>query len=136
MHARVSAYRNRLVVELLITQSIIGEAKTSLDHPGAEGQTILNSKLHLGVSSEALAMLQKVVPGTEPVGDVFWKQSANGNSIFAWRGGPIAAFHPRLAKGASTFGVGDFFLVPNDPSDKARAVVEAEFIPAQSIIAV
>jgi hypothetical protein len=114
MHAIITAYRQHLVFQLLATQSVPREVKTSLDNDGCLGQTVFDSARNLGVSREAAELLKKVRAGKDPIGDIFWKAQESGRHTFAWRGGPLVAMSPDVCKGSDSFRVRAYALVSND----------------------
>lgn len=114
MHAVITAYRQHLVIQLLVAHSIPGEVKTSLDNAGCLGQTVLDSGANLGISREALELLKSVKRGKDPVGDLYWKAKETGRCIFAWRGAPVVAISPDTCKASDFFAIHAHTVVPND----------------------
>lgn len=127
IHANVTAYKGKLVIELLAQKSIANEVTTSLDTPGVFGQVIENTKEHLGVSKEAIELLKQVKKGYDSIGDVDWFKVDNGNYAFGWIGGPYAIVDPMKAEGSSTYIVpNDYIEIENNVPDGAKVYLDSE----------
>ena len=127
IHANVTAYKGKLVIELLATKSIPNEVTTSLDTLGVFGQVIENTKEHLGVSKEAMELLKKVKKGHDDLGDVDWFKANNDHYVFGWIGGPYAIVDPMKAEGSSTYVVpNDYIEIENNVPDGAKAYLDSE----------
>ena len=120
MHALVTAYKGRIVIELKAKKSIPGEVLTSLDHKDLDCQIINNTGKNLGVSKEALDLLKGVHRGNGAVGDVDWSRTQQGHSSFGWRGGRCAILTPEYCEASSQFKVRDCVTIPNDVPEGAR----------------
>lgn len=124
MHARITAYKGYLVCELLAEQSVDGEVTTSLDNPGCFGQVVHDTAQHLGVSQEALALLQQVQRGTDDLGDVDWFRTSDGKASFGWIGGPYALKKPEDCEGSSSYEVLEHVVVANEVPEGAMEAVD------------
>jgi hypothetical protein len=120
MHAEVTAYKGRIIVELKVKESIPGEVTTSLDTPRFAGQVIRNTAKNLGISKEAFELLKSVRRGEELTGDVDWSHTEDGSTVFGWKGGRCAIFTPANCQGSRKFTVGGFVVIPNHVPDGAR----------------
>lgn len=124
LHATVTAYKGILVLELLAKASIAGQVHSSLDNPDAFGQVIMNTAEHLGVSAEALALLEQIRPGHDSLGDIDWFASADGQDTFGWIGGPYALQNPAEAEASRQYRVGKHVVVPNTPAEGACQAID------------
>jgi len=121
LHAHVTAYKGRIVMELLATKSIAGEVATSLDSPSSFGQVIMNTKEHLGVSKEALELLKTVKRGNDSLGGIDWFKTSDGNHAFSWMGGPYQITTPQDADASRSYVVSDHFVeIENTVPEGAR----------------
>ena len=120
MHAEITAYRGRIVIELKVSKSIPGEVVTSLDTPRLPGQVIRDTRHNLGVSAEALALLKEVRKGAGEAGDVNWSKTEEGTAVFGWKGGRCVILNPDTCQGSRKFRVGGYVTIPNDVPDGAR----------------
>lgn len=126
VHANVTAYKGRLVMELLAKISIEGAVATSLDTPGNMGQVIMNTKEHLGVSKEALELLKTVKPGRDSMGDIDWFATSDGNHAFSWLGGPYNIAKPSDIEGSRSYVVPDHFVeIENNVPQGAQDYIDA-----------
>ena len=126
MHAKVTAYGNHLILELLSTKSCDTLA-TSLDRPQNMGQVIIGSDTMLGVSAEAIELLKKIEPGHDAIGDVDWFIASDDRACFCWFGGPnrIIDVTDREIVAARGFQVreGRYVTIPNEPNpDAVKAI--------------
>lgn len=126
MHAEVTAYRGRLVIELKTKKSIPGEVVTSLDTPRCAGQVICNTKKNLGISQEAFALLKEVRRGDEGAGDLDWSRTGDGQAVFGWKGGRCAIFTPQSCQGSKKFKVGGYVVIPNEVPEGARKQLDQQ----------
>ena len=120
MHAEITAYKGRIVIELKVKKSIPGEVATSLDNPHLPGQVIRDTRHNLGVSAEAIALLKEVRRGAGEAGDVNWSRTEEGTAVFGWKGGRCAIFNPDTCEGSPKFKVGGYVTIPNDVPLGAR----------------
>lgn len=120
MHAEITAYNGRIVIELKVKKSIPGEVATSQDTPHLAGQIICDTRHNLGISAEALVLLKGVHKGSEGAGDVDWSRTEEGTAVFGWKGGRCAIFNPETCKGSRKFKVGGYVTIPNDVPEGAR----------------
>ncbi len=122
MHARVTAYRGKLVLELLAKASS-EDVATSLDRPGNIGQVIMHTDRNLGVSEEAIALMKKVRSGRDSIGDIDWFKSNQGD-VFGWIGGPCALVDAATCEAARGFAVRSYVSIANDVPEGARAAID------------
>ena|SRR5450432_1337155 len=92
LHASVTTYRGNLVLELRVqTHEGMEPHASSLAMPGLLAQTVVDTARTLGISPEALAVLQApraFIKGS-PV-NCCWKRDYANRECFTWRGGPWA----------------------------------------------
>lgn len=124
-HARITAHRGILVVELLPDQSN-GEA-ASTNKLRNLGTVIHDTGRHLGVSAEALALLTMVKRGLDRIGDFAWFSSDDGKDHFAWLGGPKRLVNPTAVEAARGYAILAHRVIPNEVPDGARMAIEANF---------
>jgi hypothetical protein len=123
IHANVTAYKGQIIIELLTFTSIPDETHVSMDNPSVLGQMILDSGKHLGVSKEALALIQQVKPGHDSMGEIDWFK-AGEVFAFGWLGGPYKIVSPEEADASRQFVVGDFVEIPNVVPAGAKAAID------------
>jgi hypothetical protein len=120
MHAEITAYKGRIVIELKAKKSIPGEVLTSLDTPRLAGQVVNDTARNLGVSKEALDLLKSVRKGDCAAGDVDWARTEEGKAVFGWKGGRCAIFSPETCESSRRFKVGGYVTIPNNVPEGAR----------------
>jgi hypothetical protein len=120
MHAEITAYKGRIIIELKVKKSIPGEVLTSLDTPRLPGQLVNNTAKNLGISKEALDLLKSVRKGDGAAGDVDWTRTEEGKTTFGWIGGRCAIFNPETCEGSKRFKVGGYVTIPNEVPEGAR----------------
>jgi len=126
IHARITAYKDIIVCELVAEASIPNEVVTTIDTPGNIGQVIMNTKEHLGVSKEALELLKTVKKGHDSLGDVDWFSTMNGAAhAFGWIGGPYAIKDPKTCEASRQYVIGEFVEIPNDVPEGAKQAIDA-----------
>lgn len=126
MHAHITAYKGKIVCELLATKSIDGEVTTSLDKPGNFGQIIHDTAKHLGVSAEALALLNTMRAGHDSLGDVDWFVTGDDKASFGWIGGPYNILDPKECEPSRDYKVLDHVVIPNDVPEGAKSAIDDE----------
>jgi len=126
MHARLTAYRGILVVEMVPDQFIDGDA-TANARLRSLGTIIHDTGRHLGVSEEALALLKMVKRGLDRIGDLAWFRSDDGKDHFAWLGGPKRLVNPKDAEAARGYEILSHQVIPNEVPEGARTAIEANF---------
>lgn len=129
IHANVTAYKGKLVIQLLTMVSIDNETAVSMDVPGRFGQVIMNTKEHLGVSEEALELLKTVKRGHDGLGDGldWFKTEVAGQApahAFSWLGGPYAIVDPTTQSGSRDYVVGEYQTIPNDVPQGAKDAID------------
>lgn len=124
MHAKVMAHRGFLVCELVATRSISDEVSTNLDQPGFAGHVIHDTRLHLGVSPEALRLLKDIKRGTQKTSEVDWFLDNNGRPAFAWSGARYLIRHQSLLEGSLRFEVGAHKVISNEVPEGARTAIK------------
>jgi len=127
MHARVTAHRGILVVELVPKRSIEGEVSSNVDSPRNLGTIIHDTGRHLGVSAEALALLKIIKRGLDRIGDFAWFRSDDGKDHFAWLGGPKRIVNIQEAATARGYAILAHQVIPNDVPEGARLAIDASF---------
>ena len=120
MHAEITAYKGRIVIELKVKKSIPGEVLTSQDTPRVAGQVVTDTARHLGVSAEALSLLKEVRRSSEDAGELDWSRTAEGKAAFGWKGDRCAIFNPQACAGSRKFKVGGYVTIPNNVPEGAR----------------
>jgi hypothetical protein len=120
MHAEITAYKGRIVIELKVKKSIPGEVLTSQDTPRVAGQVVSDTARHLGVSAEAISLLKTVRRSSEDAGELDWSKTLEGKANFGWKGGRCAIFDPKACAGSRKFKVGGYVTIPNNVPEGAR----------------
>ncbi|CAG2160173.1 hypothetical protein [Cupriavidus numazuensis] len=127
MHARITAHRGILVVELVQNRATEEGTRSNLDKLRSLGTIIHDTRRHLGVSEEALSLLRVVKRGLERIGDFAWFRSDDGTDHFAWLGGPKRLVNPSEVATARTYEILAHQVIPNEVPEGARAAIEANF---------
>ena len=94
LKAKVVAYKGYLVIECLAEKSAKDVCTLSIDNPSCIGQVIHNTSKHLGISKEAIKLLEQVPKGNDSLGDIDFFKSNDGFWNFAWIGGPKKLANP------------------------------------------
>jgi hypothetical protein len=119
VHAEVTAYRGRIIVELKARKPIPGEV--ILGGNSQMGVHIIKDTAHnLGVSHEALELLKKVRRSPDANGELDWSRDADGKACFGWRGGDCLIVSPETCFGSSKFNVRSCVDIPNQVPEGAR----------------
>jgi hypothetical protein len=88
--------------------------------PGKIGCVLIDTKAHLGISKEALDLLEKIERSHDDIGDVDWFDSVHGK-CFAWLGSPKRFVNPDNTEGSRNHAVyrDDCTIISNvsDPED-------------------
>lgn len=124
MHAEITPYKGRIIFNLKVKNSIKNEVLTKLDHTTPLSHIIINTKKNLGISKEALALLQKVAKTNKNLGDLDWSKSHNGLDSFLWVGSAqdIKAPHDVLA--AKTYKIMTHVTIDNNVPEGAVEAID------------
>lgn len=118
MHAQVTAYKGKLVIELLTQYSIPGEVAVNECLRGDYGQLVMNTEKNLGVSQEALAILRTLKPGSGGLpADILWYDVQGKEAIiqtFGWLGGARTIVDPEWIELDPNWQLGKYVSIPND----------------------
>jgi len=124
LHAKIVAYKDYLVFELLATKSIKDEVVTSIDNPNVIGQVIMGTKESLGVSKEAIELIGHVKRCRDDIGDIDWFKSKDGKENFAWLGGPRSIKSAANIETPTTTKIGSYVEIPNEIPMMARTAID------------
>ena len=127
MHARITAHKGILVVELVHNQVTEDGGRSSPDKLRNLGTIVHDTRRYLGVSNEALALLKVVKRGLDRIGDFAWFRSDDGMDHFAWLGGPKRLVDPKEVATARTYEILAHRVIPNEVPEGAKAAIEANF---------
>lgn len=120
MHATITAYLGRIIVELTARKPIPGEVILARGHAQAGVHIIRDTARHLGVSKEALALLKRVRRSPDSAGDLDWSRDADGKACFGWCGGDCLIVSPETCLGSNRFNVRSCVDIPNQVPEGAR----------------
>lgn len=100
-------------------------------HPTTDGRlgcVLGNTKSNLGVSQEALDLLNQVEIGRDDIGDLDWWWCANETYAFSWFGPIFRIINPATAVTARGFKIyrEQCVIIANEVPEKARQVVESD----------
>jgi len=112
---RVLSYKGILVIDT--PEEYWSGTKFFIPNGGSKiGCLVRDTKNHLGISKEAVTLLQKIRRSGDDIGDVMWFRADDGECIFGWLGPAIRLVNPDKAEGDSTYEVrdGQYVEVPND----------------------
>ncbi|CAG2150516.1 hypothetical protein LMG31506_04210 [Cupriavidus yeoncheonensis] len=127
MHARITAHKGILVVELVQNQVTEDGGRSGLDKLRNLGTIVHDTRRYLGVSDEALGLLKIVKRGLDRIGDFAWFRSDDGMDHFAWLGGPKRLVDPKEVATARSYEILAHQVIPNEVPEGARAAIEANF---------
>lgn len=122
---RLTVHRDVLVIETVSPDDANYPGWVPVG-PGKIGCIIMNTKVALGASEEALAWLRGVKRSRDDIGDVDWFACGDGNKAFGWLGG-LYSVKNRQAEGSRSYEVfpDDCVRIANEPPVEAKAAVDA-----------
>lgn len=128
---RVVAYKNRIVISPKNPEQDIAKGK-KLWWPtgGPKGWTLGcvlgDSKTQLGVSEEAIKLMEKVRRNHDAVGDLGWWKCHDGTFAFSWWGPIYRIVDPGRAEGDRDFRVheGQYIRIVNQVPMAAKKVID------------
>jgi hypothetical protein len=89
------------------------------------GCVLHDTKQHLGVSEEALALLETVPKSQDSIGDVDWFDTDDGKRAFCWLGSEKRFVDPTAAEGSRQYKVTrDCIIIPNESDPVAIGVID------------
>ncbi len=127
--AKVVAYKGYLVIECMADKSEEDTCTLSVDHPSHVGQVIHNTKNHLGVSKQAVELLERVKRSGDDLGEIdFWK-SDNDTWHFSWLGGIKRIVNPtdEECTGSNSYQVpnsSEYVSIENEVPKEAKEVID------------
>lgn len=126
MHAEITAYKGRIIFNLITRKSVKNEVITKLDKPETVGHVIINTKKNLGISQEALNLLKKINKGDDFIGHLDWSKKYNGLDSFIWNGQASDIKKPCDVEAAKTYKISSYVLIDNNvPQEAAKAIDSA-----------
>lgn len=90
---------------------------------GKIGCVVGDTAQFLGVSEEAIHLLESIKRNHDAIGDVTWWRANDGLDYFAWVGGKTRLVDPDDAEAARDFRIRDYNLIPNDTPEEAKRVI-------------
>lgn len=140
MKVRVVAYKDRIVIVPNEPEKDISKDKKNLWWPtgGPKGYilgcVIGNTKEQLGVSKEALSLMERIENNHDAVGDIDWWKVDDGTYAFSWWGPIHRIINPDTAEAARGFRlnpsvVAACTIIPNDVPEEAKKVLDTEEDP-------
>lgn len=114
MLAKITTYRGILVFQLLAQKSIPGEVSTSLDTSDLQGQIVNNTGKNLGVSPEAVLLLESIPQGYDQAADFDWLPGGSQGACLTWFGAPLSLKDPSKVRTSSTWKIREHVRVAND----------------------
>jgi hypothetical protein len=128
MYARVTAYKNILVIEWL-TETSDDNVVTPYDKPGNLGYVCNDTNL-IGVSDEAYQILKNQIKrSSDAIGEIDAFRCDDGRYAFATLGGKYSLVDPKHAAGSRTYECpdrGSFQVIDNESPQGAREAIDAE----------
>ena len=120
--AKVTAHRG-----ILILEGFEGNDPHWLPDGGSRiGCVVLDTKNHLGVSEEALQILDKIERGDDDLGDVDWWACDDGTKAFGWIGPRqrlLSPDHASVSRNHKVFR-DDCTVIPNDSPQEAIEAID------------
>lgn len=94
--------------------------------PGKFENVLMDTKTHLGISDEALALLKGIKPGRDAIGDVMWFDTNEKKFCFGWFGQPRWLGRAESMIGDRDYRVreGEFIQIPNDVPEKVKSALD------------
>ena len=138
MKVKVVAYKGRIVLVPNEPEKVISD-KDPLWWPTGESRSTLGcvvgpTETELGVSQEALDLMEDIQRNHDAVGDISWWETSDGNHAFAWWGAIYRIINPDTAEADRDFHlkpsvVRSCTIIPNDVPDEAKKVLDTEEDP-------
>ncbi len=123
LKVRVTAYKGLLVID---TEPPFERTETFIPRGGTQiGCTLLGTKDQLGISEEALVLLQTVRKSHDAIGDLMWWK-AGDQFCFGWIGGVKSLKDPSICEGDRDYGIhpGEYVTIPNDVPEGAKTAID------------
>lgn len=130
IQANITAYKGKLVCELLAKKSIDNVVTTSFD-TSSFGQIVHDTANHLGVSKEAFDLL-KTVNSCYGLGDIDWFSTRDGKFSFGWMGSPCRIVHIDRCEASHNFCLGAFIEIENNVPEGAKRAIDAQELDTDS----
>ena len=121
--ANVYAYKGFLILEQ-VDKCSSARITTSVDTPDHIGQVVHDTANNLGVSKEAIELLQAIERGSDSLGTIDWLECADGTFSFGWIGNPYAIKDPADCVTSQSWQIGPYVLIPNTPPEGAMYAVD------------
>ena len=130
---RVVAYKERIVIVPKDPDKDITNKRPRLWWPtGGSNRNILgcvlgNSQTMLGISAEAIKLMETVKRNHDAVGDLGWWKCDDGSYAFSWWGPIFRIVDPGTAEGDRDFRVheGQYIKIVNQVPLEAKKVIDA-----------
>lgn len=130
---RVVAYKERIVIVPKEPEKDIANKGTRLWWPtGGTNRNILgcvvgNTKEMLGISDEALALMERVKRNHDAIGDLGWWKCNDGTYAFSWWGPIYRVVNPDTAEGSRDFftHMGQYNRIVNQVPMAAKKAIDA-----------
>jgi hypothetical protein len=126
--AKVVAYKGYLIFTCLADKSEENVCTLSVDNPDNIGQAIHNTKYHLGISKQAVRLLEQVKRSGDDLGEIdFWKCTDNTWN-FSWLGGIKRIVNPNDEEctGSNNYQVpnsSEYISIKNEIPKEAKEVI-------------
>ncbi len=132
MKVKVVAYRDRIIIVPDQPENNIG--KDFRWYPTGDtrlGCVIGDTKINLGVSEEALALMKTIKRGHDAIGDIDWWGCDDETYAFSWWGPIYRIINPATAEAPRNYNITDKHLaqctiIPNEVPDLAKQVIDSE----------
>ncbi len=105
LKVRVVAYNNKLIFIPNKPYENIGDGWYPVNDKGNIGSVISNTPKNLGISEEALELMQKVKRGSDGIGDIDWFKTNKHEYVFSWIGGLYRILDPSDSVTARGFSI-------------------------------
>lgn len=121
---KVTEYRGLLVIEAMEPEK--PEPGWAPIEPGKIGCVLQGTGRKLGVSKEALALLDTVRKCEDDLGSIDWFECRDGTHAFSWIGGPFRILDPRRIEMARSSRVYPeaCIRIENQTSPDLRAMID------------
>ncbi len=139
MKVRVVAYKDRIVIVPNKPEEGISKKDPLWWPTGGPKGYILGcvvgpTETELGVSQEALDLMEHIQRNRDAVGDISWWETSDGKHAFAWWGSIHRIINPDTAEADRDWNlkpsiVKSCTIIPNDVPDEAKAVLDSEEDP-------
>lgn len=131
LKVKVLAYNGKLLFVPNKPYEDIEKGWTPVDDKGIIGSSIIDSEKNVGISKEALEIMETIKSGGDAIGDIDWYKANDGTYIFSWLCALYRIIDPKNSVSARGFRVykDECVIIDNDiTEDMIEGYNSAEFM--------